>query len=88
MEQLYSQGIFATATVRANRRELPIIARSRPTLERGEFKWRSRDNTSYVMWRDTKDVHVLTTAFAPSDVVPVNVFYVHCLVCVLVCNVS
>ena len=88
MEQLYSQGIYATATVRANRRDLSVMARSRPTLERGEFKWWSRNNTAYVIWRDTKDVHVMTTAFAPSDAVQVNVFYVHCLVCVLVCNVS
>ena len=87
-EQLYSRGIYATATVRANRSDLPVMARSRPTLERDEFKWRSRNNTAYVIWRDTKDVHVLTTAFAPSDAVQVNVFYVHCLVCVLGCNVS
>lgn len=78
MEQLYSRGIYATATVRANRRDLPVMAHSRPTLERGEFKWRSRNNTAYVIWRDTKDVHVMTTAFAPSDTVQVN-----CSMCIV-----
>jgi len=36
MEHFYSRGIYATATVQSNRRDLPVIAHSHPTLERGE----------------------------------------------------
>ena len=77
MEQLYCRGIYATATVRANRKDLPVIARSRPSLQRGEFKWRTQQNTAYVLWRDTKDVHVLSTAFIPSHTVQVDLCVTH-----------
>jgi len=41
-------------------------------LVKGEYKWRSKDNTSYVVWQDTKPVHVVSTAFDPTVVCSVN----------------
>ena len=65
MEKLFSWNIYATGTVRANRKELPKLARKRPTLNKGEHKWRCRDHTSYVQWMDSKAVNLLSTAFDP-----------------------
>lgn len=67
-EQLFANGIFATATVRSNRKDLPVLTRKNSALGRGEFKWRSKDHTNYVQWKDTKLVHVLSTAFDPTEV--------------------
>ena len=72
MEHLYTNGIYSTGTVRSTRKGLPLIARSNPTMVRGEFKWRSREHTNYVQWKDTKSVHVLSTAYSPTDIVKVN----------------
>lgn len=72
MEQLYSVGIYSTATVRTNRKDLPSIAKCKSNLQRGDFKWRTRENTSYTQWQDTKTVHVLSTAFSPSTATKVS----------------
>lgn len=42
------------------------------TLKRGEFKWRVKDNTSYVQWMDSKLVHLLSTAFDPTETTTVT----------------
>ena len=63
LESLYCFNIYATATVRANRKDLPLVAREKMNLQKGEFEWRSKDHTYYVRWKDTKDVHALSTAF-------------------------
>jgi len=68
MEDLYNDGIYATATVRCNRKDLPDLARQRSNMTRGDFKWRSREHTTYIRWKDTKNVHILTTAFHQSAV--------------------
>jgi hypothetical protein len=34
-------------------------------LQRGQYKWRVRNNVGFVAWRDTKIVTVLSTAFHP-----------------------
>ena len=72
LQELQKNQIYATATVRSNRLELPVIARKPARMERGQFKWRSRDNVSYVQWMDTKHVHVISTAFSPTDTSDVN----------------
>jgi hypothetical protein len=66
METLHNWNIYATATVRCNRKNLPVLARSATKLERGEYKWKTKDSTSYIRWKDTKDVHILSTAFNPA----------------------
>jgi len=67
LEELHVNKIFATGTVRANRQELPILAKVKTTMERGTSKWRTRDSVSYVKWMDTRVVHVISTAFSPSE---------------------
>jgi len=58
--------------VRSNREDLSAIARSNLKLQRGESKWRTLKNTGYVLWRDTRNVHVLSTAFKPNESVTVQ----------------
>jgi len=65
LEELLNKNIYATATVRPNRVDLPVLARKKVPMDRGEFKWRSRNNMNYVQWMDTKAVHVVSTAFDP-----------------------
>lgn len=73
MEDLRAKEIYTTATVRPNRKGLPVLAKRRAKMERGEAKFRSRNNTTvYAQWMDTKHVHVLLTAFSATDVVQVN----------------
>jgi len=36
-------------------------------MDRGGSKWLTRDNTGYVKWMDTRVVHVISTAFSPSE---------------------
>ena len=68
MEELYASGIYATGTVRSNRRQLPLLARQKTQLAKKQYKWRSKDNTAYVVWQDSKPVHLLSTAFDPTVV--------------------
>jgi len=66
MEKLYASNIFATGTVLTNGKDLPQVARRTTAMSKGESEWRTKNNTAYVCWRDTKDVHLLSTAFNPS----------------------
>ena len=65
LEELLKKNIYATATVRPNRVDLPVLARKKADMDRGQFKWRTRNNMNYVQWMDTKAVHVVSTAFDP-----------------------
>lgn len=67
LEDLYSRNIYATATVRTNRKGLPVLATQKTSLQKGEFKWRSKQHTTYLQWMDTKPVHIMTTAFGSSE---------------------
>ena len=67
LEELRANKIFATGTVRANRLELPNLAKVKTSMERGASKWLTRDNIGYVKWMDTRIVHVISTAFSPSE---------------------
>ena len=68
LEDLYKDGIYSTATVRPNRKDLPVVAHQRTHMDRGEMKWR----TKYVQWQDTKVIHVVSTAYTPTNVEKVN----------------
>jgi len=72
LETLFANGILATATVRSHCTDLPALARSKNDLQRGQSKWRTRQNTGYFQWRDTKIVHVISTAFKPYEYAPVR----------------
>lgn len=66
--------IYATATVRPNRLELPVLACKCEQMDRGNFKWRisTSNNISYVKWKYMKAVHVISTAFNPTDTAAVS----------------
>ena len=66
MEELFSRGIYATATVRTNRKRLPVFVKHTSKMAKADFKWRTLQNTPYVQWMDTKLVHFLSTAFSPT----------------------
>jgi len=65
MQDLFHDNIFATGTIRANRRQLPSLATVKHKMTKGESKWLSRDKVAYVKWMDTKPVHLVSTAFRP-----------------------
>jgi len=84
-EDLYSRIIYATATVRSNRKGLPVLERQQSRLRKGEFKWRSKENTTYLQWMNTKLVHILSIAFNSTEMCqvrgPMSWQTVNCNVC-------
>jgi len=72
LENLYKDGIYSTATVRPNRKDLPVVAHRPTGMDRGEMKWRTKEHTGYVQWQDMMVVHVLSTAYSPTNTVEVN----------------
>lgn len=71
MTYLYEHKIFATATVRSDRKQLPdFIKRNdkkKMKLDKGKHKWRVNGNIGFFVWMDTKLVHILSSAFCPSQ---------------------
>lgn len=78
LQDLYQQKIYATATVRPNRTNLPQRIKPQKAkkgqpkkpilkLKKGQFKWRVNGNVGAFVWMDTKPVYVLSTAFFPKD---------------------
>lgn len=68
MEELFKDKIYATGTIRANRRGMPTVANVKESMKKGQSKWLVHQNTSYVKWMDTKIVHIVSTAFNPSSI--------------------
>lgn len=69
MENLFQKDIFATGTIRANRKGLPTCARQKKKLKKHEHNWCVKDHVGYVQWQDTKLVHVVSTAFSPDTMI-------------------
>ena len=67
LEELHENKIFASGTVRANRLGLPMLAKAKTPMDGGASKWLTQDNIGYVKWMDTRVVHVISTAFSPSE---------------------
>jgi len=38
LEELHRLGIFATGTVRSNKKELPLLAKQKTSMEKGDYK--------------------------------------------------
>lgn len=68
IQDLLSNNIYATGTIRSNRRQLPSLATVKEKMNKGESKWLTRDKVAYVKWMDTKPVHVVSTAFSPDTI--------------------
>lgn len=72
MQYLYDNGIYSTATVNTNRSDLPKFVKEqkgkgKQKLVRGKYKWRVKKDVGFVIWKDTKNVTMLSTAFHPSE---------------------
>ena len=68
LDYLFGKNIFATCTVRSSCCNLPVIASVQDAMARGESKWCTRNGVGYVKWKDTKIVHVMSTAFSPNTI--------------------
>ena len=67
MEYLCEHGIYSTATVNVNRADLPKFVKGKKgkvKLDRGNYKWRVKNNIGFMIWKDTKNVSVLSTALS------------------------
>lgn len=72
MQYLYENGIFSTATVNTNRADLPKFikeqkGKGKVKLDRGKYKWRVKNDVGFMIWKDTKNVTVMSTAFHPKE---------------------
>jgi len=68
LEYLRTKEIFPTCTVRSSRCDLPVMAKVNDTMAHGASKWCTRNSIGYVKWKDTKVVHVMSTAFSPNTI--------------------
>ena len=68
LDYLRAKNIFATCTVRSNRCNLPVIASVNDSMARVESKWCTRNSVGYVKRKDTKILHVMSTAFSPNAI--------------------
>jgi len=72
LTDLLQKNLFATCTVRSNRRGLPEIASQSTNLTKGQSEWMTKSRVAYIKWMDTKCVHVLSTAFDPNATLDVS----------------
>nr|XP_023397070.1 piggyBac transposable element-derived protein 4-like isoform X1 [Loxodonta africana]XP_023397071.1 piggyBac transposable element-derived protein 4-like isoform X1 [Loxodonta africana]XP_023397072.1 piggyBac transposable element-derived protein 4-like isoform X1 [Loxodonta africana]XP_023397073.1 piggyBac transposable element-derived protein 4-like isoform X1 [Loxodonta africana]XP_023397074.1 piggyBac transposable element-derived protein 4-like isoform X1 [Loxodonta africana]XP_023397075.1 len=72
MKSMYERGLYAVGTVRATQKGLPDMLRRKDSLQRGEFKFRTKGCVSAVKWQDNKPVTVLSTFHNPKDITVVK----------------
>lgn len=69
MNFLHRNGIYATGTVRRQRADLPLLIKGSRgkilKLKKGDYKWRVKQNVSFVVWQDNKEVLLMSNAFHP-----------------------
>ena len=59
-------GIYATGTVRANRKNMPVLKHDKET-KRGEHDWFSSNHLSAIKWMDNMSVILLFNYFNPKE---------------------
>ena len=57
-------GIYVTGTVRANRKNMPVLKHDKE-MKRGEHDWFSSNHLSAIKWMDNKSVILLSNYFNP-----------------------
>ena len=60
--KLLEMGIYATGTVRANRKNMPVLKHDKE-MKRGEHDWFSSNHLSAIKWMDNKSVMLLYNYF-------------------------
>ena len=65
---LLAKKTYATGTIRQNRRNFPEALKSynNPSLNMGNYHFATSSELTAVLWRDRRDVHVLSTAHSQS----------------------
>ena len=64
--KLLEMGIYATGTVRANRKTMPALKHDKE-MKRGEHDWFSSNYLSAIKWMDNKSVILLSNYFNPKE---------------------
>ena len=64
--KLLEMGIYATGTVRANRRNMPVLKHDKE-MKCGEHDWFSSNHLSVIKWMDNKSVILLSNYFNPKE---------------------
>ena len=63
--KLLEIGIYATGTVRANLKNMPVLKHDKE-MKRGEHDWFSANHLSAIKWMDNKPVILLPNHFTPN----------------------
>ena len=66
MVKLLEMGIYATGTVRANRKNMPVLKHDKD-MKRGEHDWFSLNHLSAIKWMDNKSAILLYNYFNPKE---------------------
>lgn len=61
MKILKTRNIYACGTVQVHRKELPQFVKEKSKLNRGEFKFASKNSVSAIKWMDNKPVNILSS---------------------------
>jgi hypothetical protein len=72
LKTLNERGLYATGTVRGNRKGLPDILKRQDRMQRGEFMFRTKGCVTAIKWQDNKPVTVLSTYHNPKQVTSVK----------------
>ena len=62
--KLLEMGIYVTGTVRANRKNMPVLKHDKE-MKRGEYDWFFSNHLSAIKWMDNKSVILLSNYFNP-----------------------
>ena len=71
MLKLFEDGIYATGTVRSNRKHMPTLKADKQ-MKRGEHDWLACDTISATKWMDNRSVILLSNYHNPSVVQEIN----------------
>jgi hypothetical protein len=73
LKYLYSRGVYACGTIRANRKGLPVeILPKRLKLKKHECRLGQFDELTFLAWQDTKPVCFLSNFHCPTEMGQVN----------------
>jgi hypothetical protein len=67
LRDLFNMCIYATGTVRSNRQGFPEKVAKYKVKRQGDAVYEMNDGLLAVKWKDTKEVHMLSTAHPPTE---------------------
>ena len=71
MLKLFEDGIYATGTVRSNRKHMPTLKADKQ-MKRGEHDWLACDTISAIKWMDNRSVIIVSNYHNPSVAQEIN----------------